>query len=311
MKNKLILLVSMLLPLVSGCGDKPTTVPTNEQTSEIVFNYKESDFTEILNNIHYFLGYKELPVECDYNLAQLVTYNPIIMELSEVKNYYTCAYIHNDDLKIIEESSSCGRFLENSPLFSGINALHFRKYETRIYSKETTMQDTIWYEIPKSEEIPKTIGDYTLSMITNETVYSVYDLDGNLLKNQTVFFENYFHEIYDEIYKDKKRLGIIRRIHNDFFGKNEEYINNLIVRDINTIHGSELYEYSLYQGQLIELINQTKYISVYNPKLIIHKNEFDLSSIYEFVEEKTSIYPYKKYYFKLSDIISFIKEINT
>ena len=46
MKNKIVLLVSMLLPLVSGCGEKPTlepTVdPTVEPTTEIVYNYKES-----------------------------------------------------------------------------------------------------------------------------------------------------------------------------------------------------------------------------------------------------------------------------
>ena len=34
MKNKLILLISMLLPLVSSCGEMPTIEPTPEPTIE-------------------------------------------------------------------------------------------------------------------------------------------------------------------------------------------------------------------------------------------------------------------------------------
>ena len=53
MKNKLTLLVSMLLPLVSSCGDnptigptiEPTIEPTVEPTQEIVYNYNEAEFT--------------------------------------------------------------------------------------------------------------------------------------------------------------------------------------------------------------------------------------------------------------------------
>ena len=65
MKNKIVLLVSMLLPLISGCGEKPTiepTVdPTVEPTTEIVYNYKESEYSEELCSASIFSKGEILP----------------------------------------------------------------------------------------------------------------------------------------------------------------------------------------------------------------------------------------------------------
>ena len=118
MKNKLILLVSMLLPLVSSCGENPTleptieptlepTVdPTIEPTQEIINNYNESEYSETLNYVPYLPADDEWPT-CEDDLSNLLYgENQVLFQHNgNYDEYYTCAYISDVDAKFISETS--------------------------------------------------------------------------------------------------------------------------------------------------------------------------------------------------------------
>ena len=65
MKKQLLLLVSLLLPLISGCGSQVSEEPT----LEIVYNYKESEYSQHLNAIKYSGLLRNDPLE-DFILEQ-------------------------------------------------------------------------------------------------------------------------------------------------------------------------------------------------------------------------------------------------
>jgi hypothetical protein len=96
MKNKLILLVSMLLPLVSSCGEKPTVEPT----SEIVYNYKESIHTDMSATMYQYAYESEPVINQWIGFGTLQSYS--IDDFSYVKvndekfDYYTCGYMKNE-----------------------------------------------------------------------------------------------------------------------------------------------------------------------------------------------------------------------
>lgn len=301
MKKQLLLLISLLLPLISGCDEKPSETTNSESTQETINVYKESDYSKKLNNISYLIGYVEWLLECDYNLSQLVNYDVVIMEYKEEKNYYTCAYMAEEDINKINDYIGTGRFLDNAPLFSGINSCHYKRFEMN----DINLKLIKWYEIPKDEEIPETIGDYTLTMITSEVVYNVYDINGKLLKEQSVFYEQFSHNIYQEFYKDKRVLGIIKNIHNRII--KEDYFKKVIVKENNCIDGDDFSKNILFHVQEIELIDNIEYVSVFDTTIRNKETEIDITNFYSYIEETIDEYPYKKYYFKLEDILSFVK----
>ena len=93
MKNKIVLLVSMLLPLISGCGENPTTEPTNKPTSEKVFNYKESDYSNVLNK-KYSIDTLDGYPRCDVQIGNLVNgKNQVLFQYNEnYDDYYNSTY---------------------------------------------------------------------------------------------------------------------------------------------------------------------------------------------------------------------------
>lgn len=301
MKKQLLLLISLLLPLISGCDEKLSETTNSESTQETIKVYKESDYSKKLNNISYLIGYVEWPFECDYNLSQLVNYDVVIMDFHEEKNYYTCAYMAEEDINKINGYIGMNRFLENAPLFSGINAYHYKRF----VMNDINLKPIKWYEIPKDEEIPETIRDYTLTMITSEVVYNVYDINGKLLKEQSIFYEQFSHNRYQELYKDKKVLGIIKNIHNRII--KEDYFKKVIVKENDCVDGDDFSKNILFNGQEIELIDDIEYVSVFDTTIRNKETEIDITNLYDYIEETIDEYPYKRYYFKLEDILSFVK----
>ena len=55
MKKQLLLLISLLLPLISGCDEKPSETTNSESTQETINVYKESDYSKKLNNISFLI----------------------------------------------------------------------------------------------------------------------------------------------------------------------------------------------------------------------------------------------------------------
>lgn len=317
MKNKIVLLVSMLLPLVSGCGDKPTTVPTNEQTSEIVFNYKESDFTEILNYRECSSNMFGSPLAyTDYINREIHQKNHSIIQFSGKKSddYYLCAYIYHDDLEFMKSYVYDG---ENPPIFDllgsisypvldfneirGVDATflmmnHFkREPEVKKRYPDYTLKDIIWYEIPIDEEIPTNIGDYDLSLISQIYYFNFFDLDNNLLGEKPYLVEIRNHPTYKNLnaHTDKLVKWNVATINE--IEKREKYIiGEKYTPEIDFI--DHLFELPFSKIE-IETIDGSEYIFIGDETIeAIGPDKYELIKISDY-----------KYYIKVEDIVDYIK----
>lgn len=317
MKNKIVLLVSMLLPLISGCGDKPTTVPTNEQTSEIVFNYKESDFAEILNYRECSSNMFGSPLtEGDYINHQINSMNHSIIQFSGKKSedYYLCAYIYHDDLEFMK---SYVYDYENPPIFDLLGSIsypeldfneirgvdgtflmmnHFKR-ESEVKNKypDYILKDIIWYEIPIDEEIPANIGDYDLSLISQIYYFNFFDLDNNLLGEKPYLVEIRNHPTYKNLNAHTYKLVNWNVDTINEIEKREKYIKGVkYTPEIDFI--DHLFGQFTTKMKIV-LIDDCEYIFVGDETVeAIGPDKYELIKINDY-----------KYYIKVEDIVDYIK----
>ena len=232
MKKQLLLLVSLLLPIISGCGsqvseeptaeptltptvepttiptveptDEPTSEPTVEPTPEIVYNYNESEYSDILNYIP-LIPYGDPMPECDVELGNLIYgKNQVLFQHNgKYDEYYTCAYINDKDAEFIKESSNKPYGYNDfyiSPRFAGINLsyINYIAFENSVrLSKRYTFNKLKWYEIPIEDEIPQKINGYSLILISRGKHFDYYDLDNNYLYSKPMFIEQPNHDLYN------------------------------------------------------------------------------------------------------------------
>lgn len=321
MKNKIVLLVSMLLPLVSSCEEKPTlepTVdPTVEPTTEIVYNYKESEYSEELCSASIFSKGEILPQGNSgiSNFVEEESINYLMHCTGESDDYYTCAFIHESDILFMDS------FIKNEKpipglrgygdlnylaFFAGINTL-FNKYssfanEIKINNLELdyTFHQIKWYEIPKGEEIPEYIGDYQLALISIGKKFDFYDLDNNFQYSKTFFIE----QIKEKYYNKSKNnyFSIQLRLFNDMqdlIKVNNKYLININRYGSQHINGDDLYRDIFFGSVMIENIEGEEYVGFFHTR---YDGDDDyLKKQYDYFVKNGY------YYFKLSDIISFIK----
>ena len=314
MNKKLVLLISLLLPLISVCGENPTTEPTNKPTSEKVFNYKESDYSNVLNkkfSIDTLDGYPR----CDVQIGNLVNgKNQVLFQYNEnYDDYYTCAYISDKDAKFISEDAKLNQpfgynNLNVSPLFAGINLQHIN-YSSYRYANtdQHEFSELKWYEIPLEETIPLQIDNYSLILISKGYYFDYYDLDKKFLYSKPIFIEQPLHELYNTTNKNnlssmKNRYEYI----NNIINKKKNYILNLdtfLLKDRQ--NGYTLYQYLYWAAQEVEKIDDVEYISLlYTTYGTYDYPTIDLKEKYDYIQKDDY------FYFKLSDIISFIEEVN-
>lgn len=331
MKNKIILLVSMLLPLISGCGEKPTAEPTVEPTleptieptleptveptQEIINNYNESEYSETLNYVPYLPADDEWPT-CDVELSNLLYgENQVLFQHNgDYDEHYTCAYISDVDAKFISETSVIPydfgyNDLSISRYFAGINLayLNYIAYKNYFrYSKKHKFNVLKWYEIPINEEIPKNINGYSLILISRGKHFDYYDLNNNYLYSKPMFIEQPNHDLYNVTFESmdqEDNLTLMKEFQISLDEKtsiNKKYIINFdfsYVQDRQ--NGQSLYDILLFEGQEIETIDNIEYISL------------KYSNINKYLPDKYEYFINGEYiYYKLSDIISYIKEYN-
>ena len=211
MKNKLILLVSMLLPLISGCGEKPTPEPTVEPTveptpdttieptPEILYNYKESKYSHFFNEYE-FPGSPEFGNSVNFTELENKLEKFYILDINTVsEDYYLCGYMPIDAIEIINNSGGNQPF-GNS--FAGIESLYL-KYQCCYFdsaeSKEKLSPYPLkWYEIPKTEDIPTQIDNMKLIMISSVYYASYYSfIDNKLYRTIPFFVEESILPYYD------------------------------------------------------------------------------------------------------------------
>ncbi len=345
MKNKMILLVSMLLPLVSSCEEKltleptveptiestleptveptieptvePTVDPTVEPTTEIVYNYKESEYAEILNNRECSRNMFGSPLAyTDYINREIHKKNHSIIQFSGKKSedYYLCAYIYHNDLEFMK---SYVYDYENPPIFDLLGSIsypelnfnvlrgvegtflmmnHFkREKEVKNRYPDYTLKDIIWYEIPIDEEIPTNIGEYDLSLISQIYYFNYFDLDNNLLGEKPYLMECRNHITYKNLnaHTDKlinNNVAIINKIK-----QKEKYIIGVkYTPEIDFI--DHLFEFPFSKIE-IETIDGSEYIFIGDETVeAIGPDKYELIKISDY-----------EYYIKVEDIVDYIK----
>ena len=348
MKNKIILLVSMLLPLVSSCGEnptieptpvptdnptveptieptiEPTAEPTIEPTQEIINNYKESEYSKVLNTLRCSSNFVGEPgYEYSYIDSYIYSKSHSLIQYSGDKNqsYYLCAYIHKDDLKFMNEYISNNKnpiihslMSEVSYPTTDFNYLcgfdgsflmfnHFRndKNVNKNYP-DYKFKDVLWYEMSTKFSMPMSLGDYQLSLIAEEYYFDFYDLDKNYLGTKSYLLECREHRLYNKLnvfsqYMMNQYEAALNIINNQSlyvvpfsYSSNYDFIDSLI-------HPPYSYEIS---GIKVENINDVDYVCIYDENLDrIKKNKE-----YEVIE-KNDI----QNYLKLEDLIDYLKSI--
>ena len=317
MKNKIVLLVSMLLPLISGCGENPTTEPTNKPTSEIVFNYKESDFAEILNYRECRSNMYGSPLtEGDYINHQIHSMNHSIIQFSGKKSedYYLCAYIYHDDIEFMK---SYIYDYDNPPIYGLLGSIsypeldfneirgvdgtflmmnHFKR-ESEVKNKypDYILKDIIWYEIPIDEEIPANIGDYDLSLISQIYYFNFSDLDNNLLGEKPYLVEIRNHPTYKKLNAHTYKLVNWNVDTINEIEKREKYIKGVkYTPEIDFI--DHLFGQFTTKMEIV-LIDGSEYILVGKETVkAIGPDKYELIKINDY-----------EYYIKVEDIVDYIK----
>ena len=134
----------------------------------------------------------------------------IVSQASQVDDYYTCGYVSNDIKDTLNSMIAYGtKWIGRNYYISKYNiALTSGKIDSKEYP-------IVWYEIPKNEKIPREIDGKFLVMITESKDVTISDLDGNLVKDIKLFFEN--KELYD------KKLSNSNERYN-FLISNREYL---------------------------------------------------------------------------------------
>ena len=156
------------------------------------------------------------------------------------------------------------------------------------------------YEIPIEDEIPQKINDYTLILISRGKLFDYFDLDNNYLYSKPIFIEQPNHELYNVEFESeqlKKYWEYMKdyQVKNNLTNVEKKYIVNFESSIFQfRYNGQSVYEHLTWAGQEIEIIDNIEYISI----------KYSLTDRYEYFIDGEYIY------YKLSDIISFIKEHN-
>lgn len=213
----------------------------------------------------------------------------IVSQTSQVDDYYTCGYVSNDIKDTLNSIIAYGKN------WIGRN-YYISKYNLALTSGKISSDEypIIWYEIPKSEKIPKEIDGKFLVMITESRDFTISDLEGNIVKYIKLFFEN--KELYDKKLSDSNERY-------KFLISNKEY---LVFRNENSSWNDEII---IEISSLIEPTSsgfKMKYydnVAYVNVGTIPIYNENDLRLIYDYKNEKIGV---DYYYFKLKDIIEIL-----
>jgi len=214
----------------------------------------------------------------------------IIKHTSLIDDYYTCGYVSNE----IKDTL-------NSIMFYGGDKWIGRNYYIskynlalsigRISSEEYPIS---WYEIPKTEKIPREIEGKFLVIISESRDVIITDIDMNEKEVIKVYFEN--KKIYEnELSENDSRY--------DFIISNREYLifkDKEIGWNFETILETDSLINPTSSGLEIKYYNGLPYLNI---GVVPIYNEVDLRESYDYKEEKKGK---TYYYFQLKDIINIL-----
>lgn len=284
MKKKLLLLASILLPLVSGCGYNPTTEPTIEPN--LKDNYDEfitHKYDELLNNVWHPDEFEPVLSEWDtIGLKVFEEYNVSIYSFENgiSKNVFLCGYV---DSEIVDELESVTRFFPPDFMydqFIGVNDL-YAKYCQLLDKKEKENTPIIWYEFNKNTDIPETIGNKKIIMKSN-----IYEIPVNNLNGEYISSFDYLVEGELNIRVDQLSYSINGKWHTKM--SYMDYRHSSIRDDYVTTN----------------LINGEKYAAISSYRLSLNGQLFGKNIL----EEVEYVQKNGQYNFNLSDLSKFIEE---
>jgi hypothetical protein len=170
--------------------------------------------------------------------------------IGDSRNYYTCAYLDRETVKLIEEN----------PGFSTVGTFWSGKSYYITYYRQLVAEGKLdaaahpirWIEIPKTVDIPNKYKGMTLAMICESREASVTDLATGEITKRESFYE--LRELYGEAlsaqyerYRDTQ-FPEAMLIYGDFnYGE-----------DIFTM--IELYDMHYYRGLDVEAVDGTDYV---------------------------------------------------
>jgi hypothetical protein len=302
MKNKLILLVSMLLPLVSSCGEKPTVEPT----SEIVYNYKESIHTDMSATMYQYAYESEPVINQWIGFGTLQSYS--IDDFSYVKvndekfDYYTCGYMKNEIYDKLSEYTY-------SPIANreyGIdNSL--AKYNRFLTHNEKNDNPIKWYDVKIDSTIPLEIDGYTLVIINSLVKMDVFDFSYNYVDSFIIMHEKASFKEYDIGDEDRdEQIQYENFISNYIKDSICLQMSSLLVYD-KIMSASAYYGhiYSAY-GKFVEERENDAYVTIY----ALNENDYIINghnALQDIPNTNLSTERDIKYEFNVKDLISFIK----
>jgi len=296
MKNKLILLVSILLPLVSSCGNNPTIEPTVipsepsvEQTEELILevNYDEfitHKYDDILNDVWWPDTFEPTLSKWDtlgFNVFEQYDVSILSFEKATLKNVWLCGYV---DSRIVNELDSATgfyppRFMYDQ--FMGVNDL-YAKYCQLLNSKEKEKSPIIWYEFDRDVSVPETIGDKKIIMKTNIFEIPINNLNGDYISSFDYVLEGSLNVLDDQLY----------------YPKNGNLITKMSYMNCRSSFIKEDYV-------SIKIIDGIKYVKFSYYRITLNKQLFGkniLEEVEYFIENENF------YYINLSDLSNFIEE---
>jgi len=313
MKNKLMLLVSMLLPIISGCGEKPTVEPTPEPTVEPTIKptiessenqFKQIDNLNIYTNISEgFIEPMVTPFISDYS-KYFNDYDNYLIDIYLPENSnYICGYIDNSIYKQINDSNSYLN-LDYRYNYFGINQSFAKYYASENIDKN--LYPIIYYEIEETNEISLTLNNKNLVIVGRNYVIDIYDLNNNKL-----YSINYFNEEASlDLYKNTKDIDLKIKLNDSLNNENKYLFVDVMNKNEKEkwenhlcISPGDIYNYfKVFSNEIIEMNNE-KYISLYINTFETDSNWNELLANYSYIKnDLKSDY----YFFKWTDICSLI-----
>ena len=314
MKNKLILLVSMLLPLVSSCGEKPTAEPTPEPTieptieptQEIVYNYNESMHTDMSSSMYKTADSIEPLVNRWIGFSTFKSYTLDDFSYFKVSgekfDYYTCGYMKNEIYDKLSEYTYTpwirGEFgIDNS----------LAKYERFLTYQEKNENPIKWYDVKIDSTIPFEIDGHTLVIINSLVKMDVFDFNDNYLNSFIIMHEKASFKEYDV--GDENRDEQIQ--YENFISS---YIKDSIcleqrssVSSIKIITASSYYYYiESSRGLFVDERDNVPYVKV----VALSEDGYVINghnALQEIPNRNLSTERDIRYEFNVKDLISFIK----
>ena len=298
MKNKIILLVSMLLPLVSSCGEKPivepsvkptveptpvSSEPSVEPSEELIpeVNYDEfitHKYDDILNDVwfpnHYSPAF-ELSPWYVHGINVFEEYNVTIISFDEAKkkDMLLCGYVNSDVVDRIRAESIIIPS-DYYPSFLGEDEL-YAKYCQLLNKEEKILSPIVWYEFNENFDIPDVIDNKKIIMKSNIYEIPIYELDGEYVQTMDMLVE----------------------------GKYDGTDKQLSIYTYQAISKLDLFGYGWYAWRSVTIVDGIKCIGTYSKIDELMLFEKKVSDYVEMIVGKDG-----KHYLKIDSLAAFIKE---